>query len=169
MCLCSIRRSDRYRCLNNIPNYKSALFKDLNDEQEARELPGRFSDLNDQCRRAFGVNFEYCKDLSHGVKTSLAGPLIRCSFTLAEVHSSLLPRNVLEYVVVYHQSRPLVGRDALLRAAIRHQSKNRLTLRAKGSNRRSQRESKSIFQSAAINVGLRSVITDCRRCRGSFP
>ena len=67
----SVRRSDRYRCLNNIPDYKSALFKDLNDEQKARELPGRFSDLNDQCRRAFGVNFEYCKDLSHGVKTSI--------------------------------------------------------------------------------------------------
>ena len=72
MCLCFVRRSDRYRCLNNIPDYKSALFKDLNDEQKARELPGRFSDLNDQCRRAFGVNFEYCKDLSHGVKTSIA-------------------------------------------------------------------------------------------------
>jgi len=60
--------SDRYRCLNNIPDYKSALFKSLNEEQRARELPGRFSDLDDQCRRAFGVNFEYCKDLSHGPK-----------------------------------------------------------------------------------------------------
>lgn len=50
-----------------MPNYQSALFKDLNEEQKARELPGRFSDLNDQCRRAFGVNFEYCIDLSHGV------------------------------------------------------------------------------------------------------
>lgn len=60
-------RSDRYRCLNNIPDYKSSSFKDLNDEQKARELPGRFSDLDDQCRRAFGSNFEYCKDLSHGV------------------------------------------------------------------------------------------------------
>jgi hypothetical protein len=62
-----ILRSDRYQCLNNIPDYKSALFKDLNDEIKARELPGRFSNLDDQCRRAFGVNFEYCKDLSHGV------------------------------------------------------------------------------------------------------
>jgi len=65
--LFDLLRSDRYQCLNNIPNYQSALFKDLNDEQKARELPGRFSDLNDQCRRAFGVNFEYCTDLSHGV------------------------------------------------------------------------------------------------------
>ena len=60
-------RSNRYGCLNNMPDYKSARFKDLNDEQKARELPGRFSDLDDQCRRAFGVDFEYCKDLSHGV------------------------------------------------------------------------------------------------------
>jgi len=67
----SILRSDRYNCLNNIPDYKSALFKDLNAEQNARELPGRYTDLNGQCRRAFGVNFEYCKDLSHGVNIYL--------------------------------------------------------------------------------------------------
>jgi thrombospondin motif-containing protein 9 len=60
--------SNRYECLNRISDYRSASFIDLNNEQRARELPGRFSDLNDQCRRAFGVNFEYCKDLSHGVK-----------------------------------------------------------------------------------------------------
>ncbi|CAF4031404.1 unnamed protein product, partial [Rotaria magnacalcarata] len=60
--------SDRYRCLNNIPDYKSESFERLNNEQTARELPGRFSDLNDQCRRAFGVNFEYCQVLMHGPK-----------------------------------------------------------------------------------------------------
>ncbi|CAF3531154.1 unnamed protein product [Rotaria sp. Silwood1] len=60
--------SDRYRCLNNIPDYKSESFERLNNEQTARELPGRFSDLNDQCRRAFGVNFEYCQVLIHGPK-----------------------------------------------------------------------------------------------------
>jgi hypothetical protein len=60
--------------LNNIPDYKSSLFKDLN---EARELPGRFSDLDEQCRRAFGVHFEYCKDLSHGVRQLFIGLKLR--------------------------------------------------------------------------------------------
>ncbi|CAF3129881.1 unnamed protein product [Rotaria sp. Silwood2] len=60
--------SDRYPCLNNIPNYKSLLFQDLNNKQKAGELPGSFSDLDEQCRRAFGIHFEYCKDLSHGSK-----------------------------------------------------------------------------------------------------
>ncbi|CAF4991175.1 unnamed protein product, partial [Rotaria sp. Silwood1] len=60
--------SDRYPCLNNIPNYKSFLFQDLNNKQKVGELPGRFSDLDEQCRRAFGIHFEYCKDLSHGPK-----------------------------------------------------------------------------------------------------
>ncbi|CAF4844440.1 unnamed protein product [Rotaria sp. Silwood1] len=60
--------SDRYPCLNNIPNYKSFLFQDLNNKQKVGELSGRFSDLDEQCRRAFGIHFEYCKDLSHGPK-----------------------------------------------------------------------------------------------------
>ncbi|CAF1284269.1 unnamed protein product [Adineta steineri] len=60
--------SDRYPCLNNIPDYKSSLFEGLNDEQNAREFPGHFNDLDEQCRRAFGVQFEYCKDLNHSPK-----------------------------------------------------------------------------------------------------
>ncbi|CAF3570110.1 unnamed protein product [Adineta steineri] len=60
--------SERFKCLNNVPDYRSLSFKDLNDEQKARELPGSFSDLNDQCRRAFGVTFEYCTDLGFGPK-----------------------------------------------------------------------------------------------------
>lgn len=62
-----IFRSDRYRCLNNIPDHRSDSFVRLNNEKAARELPGSFSDLNDQCRRAFGVDFEYCQVLIHGV------------------------------------------------------------------------------------------------------
>jgi len=73
-----ILRSNRYQCLNNIPDYESALFKDLNNEIKARELPGSFSNLDDQCRRAFGVNFEYCKDLSHGV--NILNIFIRISY-----------------------------------------------------------------------------------------
>lgn len=52
-------RSNRYPCLNNIPNYQSLL--------KQQTFPGYFSNLDDQCRRAFGIHFEYCKDLSHGV------------------------------------------------------------------------------------------------------
>ena len=103
-------RSDRYRCLNNIPDYKSLSFKDLNDEQKARELPGRFSDLDDQCRRAFGVNFQYCKDLSHGVNTKKEFILhrirrrknIKSLFILAEMYTSVLSRNLFEFNFMYH-------------------------------------------------------------------
>ena len=64
-------RSNRYPCLNNAPDLKSASFEGLNNEQTARERPGRFNDLDDQCRRAFGIDLEYCKDLSHGVSRQL--------------------------------------------------------------------------------------------------
>lgn len=88
--------SNRHQCLNNVPDHRSAVFKDLNDELKARELPGRFSDLNAQCRRAFGTNFEYCKDLSHGVTMSIV--VINLSkkyfLRLAEMQSAVLPRNL---------------------------------------------------------------------------
>ncbi len=80
--------------MNRISDYRSASFIDLNNEQRARELPGRFSDLNDQCRRAFGVNFEYCKDLSHGVK------YFNCSFSTVFFNQFLSSRNVIVYIVV---------------------------------------------------------------------
>lgn len=51
--------------MNNIPNDQSLLF-------ENRELPGYSSDLNAQCRRAFGWNFEYCKNLSDAVNENCA-------------------------------------------------------------------------------------------------
>ncbi|UJR08429.1 hypothetical protein I4U23_012699 [Adineta vaga] len=60
--------SNRYPCLNNIPDDKSSSIEGLNNEQQVRELPGRFNDLDNQCRRAFGIEFEYCKDLTHGPK-----------------------------------------------------------------------------------------------------
>ena len=85
--------SNRHQCLNNVPDHRSATFKDLNDELRARELPGRFSDLNAQCRRAFGVNFEYCRDLSHGVNTLIN--LINLSMTYLLLSS----QNVIDYIV----------------------------------------------------------------------
>ncbi|CAF0857222.1 unnamed protein product [Adineta ricciae] len=60
--------SNRYSCLNNLPDDKSLSIERLNNEQKARELPGRLNNLDDQCQRAFGSKFEYCKDLSHGPK-----------------------------------------------------------------------------------------------------
>lgn len=62
-----IARSDRYPCLNNIPNSNAILSTQLNYRQLADTLPGRFNDLDEQCRRVFGLHFEYCKDLAHGV------------------------------------------------------------------------------------------------------
>ncbi|CAF1006528.1 unnamed protein product, partial [Didymodactylos carnosus] len=58
--------SERYQCLNNIPDKNSQTFKDLNGEQTARELPGSFNDKDKQCKRAFGTNYEYCSNLNHG-------------------------------------------------------------------------------------------------------
>ncbi|CAM4935066.1 unnamed protein product [Rotaria socialis] len=60
--------SDRYSCLNNVPSQSSIAFEEFNNEQNVGALPGRFNDLDEQCRRAFGLHFEYCKDLSHGPK-----------------------------------------------------------------------------------------------------
>ncbi|CAF0888621.1 unnamed protein product [Didymodactylos carnosus] len=61
-------KSERYQCLNNVPDYNSQIFKDLNSEQAARELPGSFNNLDRQCKRAFGINYEYCSDLNHGAR-----------------------------------------------------------------------------------------------------
>ncbi|CAF4182472.1 unnamed protein product, partial [Rotaria magnacalcarata] len=60
--------SDRYSCLNNVPSHSSIAFEELNNKQSVGALRGRFNDLDEQCRRAFGVHFEYCNDLSHGPK-----------------------------------------------------------------------------------------------------
>jgi hypothetical protein len=76
-----------------ISDYRSASFIDFNNEQRAQELPGHFNDLNDQCLRAFGVNFEYCKDLSHGVKYFNC----YCEQFFNQFPSS---RNVTVYIVV---------------------------------------------------------------------
>jgi len=97
-------RSNRYPCLNNIPNYQSLLFKDLNNERRTREFPGFFSDLDDQCRRAFGIRFEYCKDLSHSVSNYTNLFLFYKIFVilLAEMSSSLLSGDIIFFINMYN-------------------------------------------------------------------
>lgn len=117
-------RSDRYQCLNNVPDYRSPSWKDLNAEQAARQLPGQLSDLDAQCRRAFGVSFEYCKDLSHGVsieRFSLKREKNTRFILAAEMSPSVLPRATLQPILVHHQSRALVGRHGVLEPVLGNQ------------------------------------------------